>query len=414
MKRTYLILPLIGALLVACSDDDNSPSTKKASTTDSPYVTTVKNVYVDGAQTITLDSVLRNRALCSSTHWQTKSDEFDRNIVEYQCHIGGLNEYYTNLRENYIHDKEKQYADMIAYSQESLAEAKEYEAAAIAEKQANIAEMEALLELFKRGEGVEKFTHYEYSITKKRIPIFKALTETVKAVRANPTAENVYELLNSEAFREATHANDYTLRNFYYSNDVSVFSVQYGYRLRDSNYDASNYNRYLNGVIEDLPQFEQNLANALNDLIQTEKSLREQLIAYGIEELESEIKNVSAELQKYAHVDSERIEKQIEMYQNHSNAVAQNAAERYPIYERMTESIQWVVNEYGEVFFLQGSIIANDQGTPVKRLQYNDKSYIPYIFNHRNNRDIEGYLNQYSGFIFSSLIYEEAQRQGLF
>lgn len=358
--------------------------------------------------------MLRNRALCSSTSWQTKSDEFDRNIVEYQCHIGGLNEYYTNLRENYIRDKEKQYADMIAYSKESLAEAKEYEAAAIAEKQANIAEMEALLELFKRGEGVEKFTHYEYSITKKRIPIFKALTETVKTVRAKPTAENVYELLNSDAFREATHANDYSLRNFYYSNDVSVFSVQYGYRLRDPNYDSSNYNYYLNGVIDELPRFEQNLKNALNELIQTEESLREQLIAYAIEELERKIESVTEEMKKYAHFDSERIEKEIKMHQNQLNAVAQNAAERYPIYERMTESIQWVVNEYGEVFFLQGSIIANDQGTPVKRLQYNDKSYIPYIFNHRNNRDIEGYINQYSGFIFSSLIYEEAQRQGLF
>ena len=414
MKRTFLLLPLIGALLVACSDDDNSPSTKKALKADSPYVTTVKNIYIDGAQTITLDSVLRNRALCSSTSWQTKSDEFDRNIVEYQCHIGGLNEYYTNLRESYIRKTEKQYADMIAYSQESLAETQEYEAMAIAEKQANIAEMEALLALFKRGEGIEKLTHYEYSVTKKRIPLFKALAETVKTVRANPTAENVYELLNSDAFREATHANDYALRNFYYSNDVSVFSVQYGYRLRDPNYDSSNYNYYLNGVIDELPRFEQNLKNALNELIQTEESLREQLIAYAIEELERKIESVTEEMQKYAHFDSERIEKEIKMHQNQLNAVAQNAAERYPIYESMTESIQWVVNEYGEVFFLQGSIIANDQGTPVKRLQYNDKSYIPYIFNHRNNRDIEGYINQYSGFIFSSLIYEEAQRQGLF
>lgn len=414
MKRTFLLLPLIGALLVACSDDDNSPNAKKSSKTDSPYVTTVKNVYVDGAQSITLDSVLRNRALCSSTSWQTKSDEFDRNIVEYQCHIGGLNEYYTNLRESYIRKTEKQYADMIAYSQKSLAEAKEYEAMATAEKQANIAEMEALLELFKRGEGIEKFTNYEYSVTKKRIPLFKTLAETVKTVRANPTAENVYELLNSEAFREATHANDYTLRSFYYSNDVSVFSVQYGYRLRDPNYDSSNYNYYLNGVIEDLPRFEKNLENALNNLIQTEESLRKQLIAYAIEELESGIENITEEMQKYAHFDSKRIEKEIKMHQNQLNAVAQNAAERYPIYESMTESIQWVVNDYGDVFFLQGGIIATDRGTPVKRLQYMDDTYIPYIFKQRNNRDIEGYLNQYSSFIFSSLIYEEAQRQGLF
>lgn len=119
-------------------------------------------------------------------------------------------------------------------------------------------------------------------------------------------------------------------------------------------------------------------------------------------------------MQKYAHFDSERIEKELKMHQNQLNAVAQNTAERYPIYESMTESIQWVVNDYGEVFFLQGGIIATDRGTPVKRLQYMDKTYIPYILNHRNNRDIEGYLNQYSGFVYSSLIYEEAQRQGLF
>lgn len=397
--RKIIIISLLLGILTACSEEQ-----------ESPYIDQVKSRFVDRERTITLETVLSGRQICSTTKWDVYMDDLNRNIVEYQCDVPNIEKQYASQRDQYVAEQENRYEKWIDDGLAHLAEVEGYEAKEIAENEASLKNYQELLNALQKGERFEDIENFYYKEVVRNVENLKKIQIMFQTLKADPTAARFYDFLTSEVLGNVRTSDGYNLIMVSrYSDNNSFFIAQYGHSLNIPNYDPENYEIYLRRLVKDLPHWEKYITKALVAEEQEAQLLKERIITGAIQNIDREIQSLQSTLEN-AHRDSDYIKDNIEQSKALLRNVKVEAAERYPHYQTMRENLRWIVNDYGDIFFQTGVIIATEKGREDVLLQYGESTYVQYIFSNRDTSDINTYLNNYERYAVGSWIVNELLR----
>ncbi|MDF3932178.1 hypothetical protein [Pseudomonas citronellolis] len=81
--RKLMLVPLLPMALTGCNDD----------------IDTVKNARMQVNEQFTIDQAFSNRNICKSVDWEIITDDRNRKLVQYKCHIADIEPYYENERQ---------------------------------------------------------------------------------------------------------------------------------------------------------------------------------------------------------------------------------------------------------------------------------------------------------------------------
>lgn len=88
--RTIILAPLLPLALAGCNE----------------AIDTVKNGRMKINEQYTVDQAFSNRSICDSVEWDVITDDRNRELVQYKCHITGIESYYAQekqrIRENLL------------------------------------------------------------------------------------------------------------------------------------------------------------------------------------------------------------------------------------------------------------------------------------------------------------------------
>jgi len=189
----------------------------------------VKNGYTNYDDTLTISQAFDNRKVCNEVDWTSFNDDRERLIIQYKCHINGVNSFYID-KKNSI----KKHIDMQFSS--ALTEAK------------RLYNQEVDSQQFYRKEISKNII--EKDKAEKTIISLKELDAKIKvySYKNEPTPEKFNELLD-EVIKLVGHNLDrYQAGERLYTN-MHVYIRQANDRLRDINYhpassSSSSYKSY--------------------------------------------------------------------------------------------------------------------------------------------------------------------------
>lgn len=81
--RKLMLVPLLPMALTGCNDD----------------IDTVKNARMQVSGQFTIDQAFSHRDVCKSVDWEVITDDRNRKLVQYKCHIADIEPYYENERQ---------------------------------------------------------------------------------------------------------------------------------------------------------------------------------------------------------------------------------------------------------------------------------------------------------------------------
>lgn len=388
MEKKYFLVGICVLLMSGCGNRS---------------IDAVKETYLDGKRTTTVANTLDNRSLCSSTKWGAYKDDKGREVVQYSCSFVGAKDYHSEGRSAYIERLTHDYSASLEHqhkrlkdAQKSLDEDFPYIQEALQRLDANEKRAQDAIALIDASDGSEKTPRMiELEDALQKLEGYTGPYDEQKIIElclANALNARICNASRIERIRAFMNSLPAERRARYKSSEWDVTLKQA--------YSSINYRKkeIHDEIAHEARKFKWELKNKKNnemELLERVKLRRNQLI----ESLERDRQNAQKEIARA----SNEI-KEIEERGSEEN-IKKEALMKFPIYEKVTEIFQWIVNKDGEAVLVHGELQAEFPGGKVDSiLTYNRPATVLAGVAQSKAKEMAEYMQEFRGIAIMDML----------
>lgn len=349
----------------------------------------VKNSYIDGSRTTTVDNALGHRKLCKEIKWEGFKDEKGREIVQYSCHFVDGKDFERERREHYVAETTSSTQGQLQSAIESLERAR----TELAEDLPDLRERLAQLEAFK--------AKLESGTTEKspKTLQLEALLVKLEEYSGAYDDKKMLDLSRSRDIAEHFHDGYVSQTKIDYMNSIPPEKAR-KYKLEEIDGHLrrlhSNLGRIKRSIAQDIAQENVQSGRENIDKLQGVKNRKGELI-----EVLDRVR-----LQRRNEVSSQ--EKRLEEIKaaGKQESIMAEALKRFPIYEDTVEVFQWIVNKEKVSTLSHGEVLVRlVDGKSTQLLKYNKPAKILTLAAQSNAEKTLVYLDEIRNYaLFNMLI----------
>ena len=369
---------------------------------DNSQISAVKDSYIDGARTMATSQFLDNRKICQDVSWKSYEDQHKRTIVEYQCTFGNSKDFLSARRESYVNRENINLSSRLEDIKEAIKSTEN-----------------AIEDLKSNGERKIEDKHKEYQNES-----FEEPEHLIRLKRVSGNLDKVRNSYNDRDYIDFLMGEDFTLliRVFgskdylnqtvqLFKNSVPVLSSQVNWMRRVST--AAGQEKYKKDNVDvhlvDLRKNIDNLGAYLNRAIEAEIEALEQKKLNYTAQINSSKEESFEDMKEDIAIKSNALNKHqesIKAIEEEIKGIRAKADKKFPIFEKIVESFQWVVNKEKIPTIVYGEVVAvsSESDKNVVLFKHNDPEQVLLIASGIDTDSFDEYIKEFAAIDYLSFL----------